>query len=134
MIVMSNRRKGLGRGLDALLGESGGADGAGTDDLRDLPLDQLEGGRYQPRREFDPAALQTLAQSIRTQGVVQPIVVRTLPDGERYEIVAGERRWRAAQLAELETIPAIIREISDDRAVAVALIENIQREDLNPLE
>jgi len=131
---MSNRRKGLGRGLDALLGESGGADGAGADDLRDLPLDQLEGGRYQPRREFDPAALQTLAQSIRTQGVVQPIVVRTLPDGERYEIVAGERRWRAAQLAELETIPAIIREISDDRAVAVALIENIQREDLNPLE
>lgn len=131
---MSNRRKGLGRGLDALLGESAGGDGAGTDDLRDLPLDQLEGGRYQPRREFDPAALQTLAQSIRTQGVVQPIVVRSLPDGERYEIVAGERRWRAAQLAELETIPAIIREISDDRAVAVALIENIQREDLNPLE
>ena len=129
---MTNRRKGLGRGLDALLGES--AEGADADDLRDLPLDQLEGGRYQPRREFDPAALQTLAQSIRTQGVVQPIVVRTLPDGERYEIVAGERRWRAAQLAELETIPAIIREISDDRAVAVALIENIQREDLNPLE
>lgn len=132
---MTNRRKGLGRGLDALLGEAGAApDSAAADDLREVPLDQLEGGRYQPRREFDPAALQALAQSIRTQGVVQPIVVRALAETDRYEIIAGERRWRAAQLAELETIPAIIRDISDEMAVAVALIENIQREDLNPLE
>ncbi|RZU99531.1 ParB/RepB/Spo0J family partition protein [Spiribacter vilamensis] len=132
---MTNRRKGLGRGLDALLGEAGAAaDSAVADDLRELPLDQLEGGRYQPRREFDPAALQALAQSIRTQGVVQPIVVRAIPETDRYEIIAGERRWRAAQLAELETIPSIIRDISDEMAVAVALIENIQREDLNPLE
>ena len=132
---MTNRRRGLGRGLDALLGEAGATpDGTAADDLRELPLDQLEGGRYQPRREFDPAALQALAQSIRTQGVVQPIVVRAMQETEHYEIVAGERRWRAAQLAELETIPAIIRDIPDDMAVAVALIENIQREDLNPLE
>ena len=132
---MSNRRKGLGRGLDALLGESSDA-GAATaaDDLRELPLDQLEGGRYQPRREFDPAALQALAQSIRTQGVVQPIVVRGLAQTDRYEIIAGERRWPAAQRAGLATIPAIIRDVSDEMAVAVALIENIQREDLNPLE
>jgi len=132
---MSNRRRGLGRGLDALLGEATGETPAGPDaDLRDLPLDQLESGRYQPRREFDPAALQELAHSIRAQGVVQPIVVRPLPGAERYEIIAGERRWRAAQLAELEAIPAIIRDIPDEMAVAVALIENIQREDLNPLE
>mgnify|MGYP000013897845 CR=1 FL=1 len=132
---MSNRRRGLGRGLDALLGEAGGEHpGAGDAGLRDLPLDQLESGRYQPRREFDPAALQELAHSIRAQGVVQPIVVRPLPGGERFEIIAGERRWRAAQLAELEVIPALVRDIPDEMAVAVALIENIQREDLNPLE
>ncbi len=133
---MSQRRRGLGRGLDALLGESAGEAGSGAEaaDLRDLPLDALTSGRYQPRREFDPAALQELAHSIRAQGVVQPIVVRPLPDGEQYEIIAGERRWRAAQLAELEEIPAIVRDIPDEMAVAVALIENIQREDLNPLE
>jgi ParB family chromosome partitioning protein len=133
---MSQRRRGLGRGLDALLGESAGETGTAAEaaDLRDLPLDALTGGRYQPRREFDPAALQELAHSIRAQGVVQPIVVRPLPDGEQYEIIAGERRWRAAQLAELDEIPAIVRDIPDEMAVAVALIENIQREDLNPLE
>lgn len=133
---MSQRRRGLGRGLDALLGESAGEAGSGAEaaDLRDLPLDALTSGRYQPRREFDPAALQELAHSIRAQGVVQPIVVRPLPDGEQYEIIAGERRWRAAQLAELDEIPAIVRDIPDEMAVAVALIENIQREDLNPLE
>ncbi len=132
---MSNRRRGLGRGLDALLGEATGeAAGAGEANLRDLPVDQLESGRYQPRREFDPAALQELAHSIRAQGVVQPIVVRPLPGGGHYEIIAGERRWRAAQLAELAVIPAIVRDIPDEMAVAVALIENIQREDLNPLE
>jgi ParB family chromosome partitioning protein len=133
---MSQRRRGLGRGLDALLGDSAGAAGNAAEaaDLRDLPLDALTSGRYQPRREFDPAALQELAHSIRAQGVVQPIVVRPVPGGEQYEIIAGERRWRAAQLAELDEIPAIVRDIPDEMAVAVALIENIQREDLNPLE
>lgn len=132
---MSSRRRGLGRGLDALLGEaSDGTPASGAETLRELPLDQLESGRYQPRREFDPAALQELSRSIRAQGVVQPIVVRPLPGGERYEIIAGERRWRAAQLAELGQIPAIVREITDEMAMAIALIENIQREDLNPLE
>ena len=132
---MSNRRRGLGRGLDALLGEAGSETAtAGADGLRELPVEQLDSGRYQPRRAFDPAALQELARSIRAQGVVQPIVVRPLPGGERYEIIAGERRWRAAQLAELERIPALVRDIPDEMAVAVALIENIQREDLDPLE
>lgn len=132
---MSSRRRGLGRGLDALLGEAA-TGAAGQDDaaLTNLPLDQLESGRYQPRREFDPDALQALASSIRAQGVVQPIVVRPLPGDDQYEIIAGERRWRAAQLAGLSEIPAIVRDIPDEMAVAIALIENIQREDLNPLE
>lgn len=132
---MSSRRRGLGRGLDALLGEAATGT-AGQDDaaLTNLPLDQLESGRYQPRREFDPDALQALASSIRAQGVVQPIVVRPLPGDDQYEIIAGERRWRAAQLAGLSEIPAIVRDIPDEMAVAIALIENIQREDLNPLE
>ena len=131
---MNSRRRGLGRGLDALLGggeEPGEA--AERGELRKLPLDLLQRGRFQPRTEFDAEALRELADSIRAQGVVQPIVVRPLPEG-RYEIVAGERRWRAAQLAELAEIPALVREIPDEAAVAVALIENIQREDLNPLE
>lgn len=132
---MSSQKRGLGRGLDALLGEAKSADQSDTPmGLSQLPLDQLESGRYQPRREFDPTALQELAHSIRAQGVVQPIVVRPLPEPNRYEIIAGERRWRAAQLAELERIPALVRDIPDEMAVAVALIENIQREDLNPLE
>ncbi|PWG63378.1 ParB/RepB/Spo0J family partition protein [Spiribacter halobius] len=133
---MNSRRRGLGRGLDALLGgvPEDAAEAARRGELRELPLERLERGRYQPRREFDPAALQELAHSIRSQGVVQPIVVRPLPGGERFEIIAGERRWRAAQLAELETIPSLVRDIPDEAAIAVALIENIQREDLNPLE
>lgn len=128
------KKKGLGRGLDALLGMGGDIDNERLDDeLKTLPVEFLSRGRYQPRTEFDPAALQDLADSIRAQGVVQPIVVRPLgPD--RYEIVAGERRWRAAQLAGLAEIPALVRDIPDETAVAVALIENIQREDLNPLE
>lgn len=129
---MSSKRRGLGRGLDALLG----GDGDGPVDrgeLRRLPLDLLDRGRYQPRTDFDPAALQELADSIRAQGVVQPIVVRPQPAG-RYEIVAGERRWRAAQLAGLGDIPALVRDVPDEAAIAVALIENIQREDLSPLE
>jgi len=132
---MSNRRRGLGRGLDALLGspEDMAAEARDRGELRKLPVDLLQRGRFQPRNDFDQDAMQELADSIRAQGVVQPIVVRPLAGGQ-YEIVAGERRWRAAQLAELEDIPAIVRDIPDEAAIAVALIENIQREDLNPLE
>ncbi len=127
------RRKGLGRGLDALLKGSSilAADDVG--DLRALPLDVIEPGRYQPRTQFDETALEELAASIREQGLLQPIVVRPLRSGH-YEILAGERRWRACQLAGLEQIPALIRELQDQDALAIALIENIQREDLNALE
>jgi ParB family chromosome partitioning protein len=142
---MSAKRTGLGRGLDALLGDvemSAPAESAGernADGLASIAVDLLQRGAYQPRQDMRTDALEELAASIRTQGVVQPIVVRPLkqrdPSGApRYEIVAGERRWRAAQLAGLDTIPAIVREIPDSAAIAVALIENIQREDLNPLE
>lgn len=132
---MAAKKRGLGRGLDALLGgslEPDAAVAAASGELRDLELDALRAGRYQPRTAIDEAALESLAQSIRTQGILQPLVVRT--DGHGYEIVAGERRWRAARLAGLETVPAVVREIPDQVAMAVALIENIQREDLNPLE
>ena len=121
----------LGRGLDALLGAYEPA--AEKDELRQLPLDLLRRGKYQPRTHMDANALEELAASIKAQGVVQPIVVRSLPSGE-YEIVAGERRWRAAQLAGLESIPAVVRKVPDEAAIAIALIENIQREDLNPIE
>ncbi len=133
--MSAGKRRGLGRGLDALLGATADTASAGDDaSLRKLPVEYLQRGRYQPRTDFDPAALQELADSIRAQGVVQPIVVRPLGEENRYEIIAGERRWRAAQLAGLAEIPAIVREVPDEVAVAVALIENIQREDLNPLE
>ncbi|QIT57046.1 ParB/RepB/Spo0J family partition protein [Aquisalimonas sp. 2447] len=132
---MSPKKRGLGRGLDALLGASDSTDPDDPGVLRQLPVEWLERGRYQPRREMDPAALQELADSISAQGVVQPLVVRPLDDDDqRFEIIAGERRWRAAQLAGLGEVPAIVRDIPDEVAVAVALIENIQREDLNPLE
>ena len=154
---MATRKRGLGRGLDALLGsssqlaeprepvpvdESGSpAGGAGAEEtaaagerLVRLPLEQLQRGRYQPRRDMDPERLEELAVSIRAQGVMQPIVARPLAEPGRYEIIAGERRWRAAQLAGLERIPVIVREVADEAAVALALIENIQREDLNPVE
>ncbi len=135
---MTNKRRGLGRGLDALLKnvpeEPGTIQSAAEQgELRKIPLDLLQRGRYQPRSSFDPAALQELADSIRAQGVVQPIVVRPERDG-RYEIIAGERRWRAAQLAGMDAVPALVRDLPDEAVVAVALIENIQREDLNPLE
>ncbi|MDO9178802.1 MAG: ParB/RepB/Spo0J family partition protein [Agitococcus sp.] len=144
---MSTKKRGLGtgRGLDALLGavrqvreevaavESDTISPAILNSLQHLPLVQLQRGRYQPRRDMNPTALQELAESIKAQGIMQPIVVRVLGD-DRYEIIAGERRWRAAQMAGLDTIPAIIREINDDTAIAMALIENIQREDLNPME
>ena len=140
---MSARRRTLGRGLDALLStpdSSGAADGPSATavaGLHDLPVDLLERGRYQPRHDLRTESLEDLADSIRAQGVVQPIVVRPLAGAggaTRYEIIAGERRWRAAQLAGLQEIPAIVRDVPDEAAVAMALIENIQRENLNPLE
>ncbi len=129
---MSNKKPRLGRGLDALL-ESTVKPLAGKETLRNIPLDLLEHGKYQPRTHMDKQALADLAGSIRAQGVVQPIVARELKTGN-YEIIAGERRWRAAQMAGLETIPAIVRRVPDEAVIAIALIENIQREDLNPLE
>lgn len=139
---MAVKKKGLGRGLDALLGQMNpqvssedGKELAVVDqgELHRLPLDLIQRGRYQPRRDMDPAALEELAQSIRAQGVMQPIVVRPVASG-RYEIIAGERRWRASQQAGLDRIPALVREVPDEIAIAMALIENIQREDLNPIE
>ena len=141
---MNTKKRKLNRGLDALLGTDltkkapvGTAEASttspGDGDLRQLPLEFLQRGKYQPRIDFDEAALQELADSIKAQGVMQPIVVRSI-GADRYEIVAGERRWRASQLAALDTIPAIVRDISDETAIAMALIENIQRENLNPLE
>lgn len=128
-----NRKRGLGRGLDALLG---GVAMAGPptpgESLAQLPVEQLRRGRYQPRLRMDPEALAELAESIRTQGVVQPIVVRPL-EGD-YEIIAGERRWRAAQMAGLREVPCLVRQVPDQAAMAIALIENIQREDLNTME
>jgi len=131
-------RKRLGRGLDALLSSASGEQGdesaeAASSNLDELNISDIVRGRYQPRREFEQGALDELAASIRTQGVMQPIVVRPKPQGG-YELIAGERRWRAAQQAGLERIPAVIRDVSDEQASAMALIENIQREDLNPLE
>ncbi|MDE2259616.1 MAG: ParB/RepB/Spo0J family partition protein [Betaproteobacteria bacterium] len=125
------KHKGLGRGLDALLGADNPK--SGTRDLSTLPVQQLEPGKYQPRTRMDLASLQELSQSIKAQGVLQPILVRPVGDG-RYEIIAGERRWRASQLAGLLEVPVLVRPISDEAALAAALIENIQREDLNPLE
>ncbi len=137
---MAAKRRTLGRGLDALLStppgqRTRGGDGAHIGEvLRRLPVDLLRRGRYQPRLDMRPESLEELANSIRAQGVVQPIVVRPLSDETGYEIIAGERRWRAAQLAGLEEIPAVIRDVPDEAAVAMSLIENIQRENLNPLE
>lgn len=125
------RLKGLGRGLDALL--SGPDETVNRDALQSLPLDRIGSGRYQPRTRMDEAALTELAESIKAQGVMQPILVRPIAAG-RYEIVAGERRWRAAQRAGLTEIPALVRVVPDQTALALSLIENIQREDLNPLE
>ena len=137
-------KKRLGRGLDALLSKPGtpapetSADVApDRDGLREIPIDLLQRGQYQPRVDMRQDTLENLADSIRAQGVVQPIVVRPIPtegSEQRYEIVAGERRWRAAQMAGLANIPAVVREIPDESAIAMALIENIQRENLNPLE
>jgi ParB family chromosome partitioning protein len=133
--MMATRKRGLGRGLSELLG-SGVQDAEEVrqdERQRSLPIERLQPGRYQPRTQMDPARLQELADSIRAQGMIQPIVVRSVAR-DRYEIIAGERRWRAAQLAELRDVPVVVRDIDDHAALAMALIENIQREDLNPLE
>ena len=142
---MAQKRK-LNRGLEALLGSGllNGPQGKGTAaafggdaDLATspniLPLEKLQRGVFQPRREFDKEALQTLADSITAQGILQPVVVRPL-DAGRFEILSGERRWRAAQLAGLDSVPVIVKDVTDDAAIAIGLIENIQREDLNPVE
>ncbi|MEO8400890.1 MAG: ParB/RepB/Spo0J family partition protein [Gammaproteobacteria bacterium] len=134
---MMVKKRGLGKSLDALLVGSNSVVEAherqAKDKLSMLPIEMIQRGKYQPRNDMNPDALEDLANSIRSQGVIQPIVVRHLLGG-RYEIVAGERRWRASQLAGLNEIPAIIKDIPDDAAVAIALIENIQRENLNPIE
>jgi ParB family chromosome partitioning protein len=134
---MVTRKRGLGKGLDALLGQHAASDLAeltDRDELRHLPVDLLQRSPYQPRSDFKQESLQELADSIKAQGVVQPIVVRPLSKGEKFEIIAGERRWRAAQLAGLHEVPAVVRKLDDQSAMCLALIENIQREDLNPLE
>ncbi len=124
------KTKGLGRGLDALLA---GNEAPSSEQQRTLSVGSIQPGKYQPRTRMDPASLDELAASIRAQGLMQPILVRPVGD-ERYEIIAGERRWRAAQIAGLSEVPALLREIPDEAALAMALIENIQRENLNPLE
>jgi ParB family transcriptional regulator, chromosome partitioning protein len=125
------KAKGLGRGLDALLG--GGSDERPREALLTLPIARIRPGRYQPRTKMDQQALAELAASIRSQGLMQPLLVRPV-DRDRYELIAGERRWRAAQMAGLDEVPALVREVPDDAALAMALIENIQRENLNPME
>jgi ParB family chromosome partitioning protein len=129
---MNVKKRGLGRGLDALLGDVS-ANEHKPHALESLPIEYLQRGKYQPRKDINPEKLQDLANSIKAQGIIQPIVVRLLAP-HQYEIVAGERRWRAAQLAGLSEVPVVIKVIDDSSAMAIALIENIQREDLNPLE
>lgn len=131
--MATKKLKGLGRGLDALLGGDMMDAPAPANAPSALALSQLQAGKYQPRTRMDEGALNELAASIKTQGIMQPVLVRPIGDG-RYEIIAGERRFRAAQLAGLEDIPVLVRDVDDQAAAAMALIENIQREDLNPLE
>lgn len=140
---MTTKKRGLGRGLDALLGATGNAKTETSEttkstlsqdgSLTNVPVEFIQRGKYQPRMDIDPASLEELSASIKAQGVMQPIVIRPIK-ANHYEIIAGERRWRAAQMAGLDKVPAIIREVADEAAVAMALIENIQREDLNPIE
>ena len=149
---MSAKKRGLGRGLDALLSSSKptpsaskeqdtsnvteavkNAAGPNNSELQKLPIEFLHSGKYQPRKDMSEEALEELASSIRSQGIIQPIVVRPIAQNS-FEIIAGERRWRAAQIAKLETVPCIIKDVPDESAVAIALIENIQREDLNAME
>ncbi|MSR15274.1 MAG: ParB/RepB/Spo0J family partition protein [Gammaproteobacteria bacterium] len=131
------QKRALGRGLDALLGigaEKPDPGGKSSDALRIIPIDLIQRGRFQPRLSIKPEALQELADSIKAQGIVQPIVVRPLPDSDRFELIAGERRWRAAQIAGLHEMPAVVKSVPDRAVMSIALIENIQREQLNPLE
>ena len=139
---MATKRQSLGKGLDALLGMADDTDFDAFDaptsntadgQLLQLPVELLQRGKYQPRRDINAEALEDLANSIRSQGIMQPLVARQLADGQ-YEIIAGERRWRAAQQVGLDKVPVIVREVSDEAAIAMALIENIQREDLNAME
>ena len=142
---MSAKKRGLGRGLDALLATSANAaarhqaqldqlsENLEKGELRKLPIEFLRPGKYQPRKDMEPEALEELANSVKAQGIIQPIIVRPLEENS-YEIIAGERRWRAAQLAQLDTVPCIIKDVGDEAAIAIALIENIQREDLNAME
>ncbi|UJP04750.1 MAG: ParB/RepB/Spo0J family partition protein [Nitrosomonas sp.] len=125
------KQKGLGRGLDALLAGSG--TGIADDALQNLAITRLQPGKYQPRTNMDQTALAELAESIKAQGIMQPILVRPV-NGDQFEIIAGERRWRAAQLAGLSEVPVLVRQVTDESALAMSLIENIQRENLNPLE
>lgn len=130
---MVTKKRGLGRGLDALLADVEQDDEGLNDSLQYFPLDRIQPGKYQPRVDMSQQSLDELADSIRAQGLVQPIVIRPVEEG-RYEIIAGERRWRASKLAGLDTVPALVRDVSDRSAIAMALIENIQRENLNPME
>lgn len=132
---MAAKKRGLGKGLDALLGTTSAPSAVESQSsLHSLAVDLIQRGQYQPRKDFDNVALEELANSIKAQGMVQPIVVRKLPKQGTYEIIAGERRWRAAQLAGLHEVPVVIKDVSDQAAMCMALIENIQRQDLNPLE
>jgi ParB family chromosome partitioning protein len=129
---MIHKKRGLGRGLSELLGDVSPAPEK-TQDVQTLPIEFLQRGKYQPRKDMDPDKLRELADSILAQGIIQPIIVRKLHD-DKYEIIAGERRWRAAQLAEQSDVPVVVRDIDDRTVMAIALIENIQREDLSALE
>lgn len=130
---MAVKKRGLGRGLDALLTDVQHDEDSLDDSLQYFPLDMMQPGKYQPRVDMSQESLEELADSIKAQGLVQPIVVRPVDNG-RYEIIAGERRWRASKLAGLNTVPALVRDVTDRSAIAMALIENIQRENLNPME
>lgn len=136
---MSPKKRGLGRGLDALLATSQAGRSSDSElpekqaELQKIPVEFLQPGKYQPRKDMSSEALEDLASSIRSQGIIQPIVVRQISE-DKYEIIAGERRWRAAQIARLDVIPCLIKDVPDESAVAIALIENIQREDLNAME
>ncbi len=131
------KKRGLGRGLDALLGSEAKTAKSEPEDvsgkLQEVPIEWIQPGKYQPRKVMEDEALQELASSIKAQGIMQPIVLRTVSEN-KYEIIAGERRWRASQLAGMEKIPAVVKDVSDESAIAMSLIENIQREDLNPME
>ncbi|WP_445367527.1 ParB/RepB/Spo0J family partition protein [Methylomonas sp. BW4-1] len=130
---MIQKKRGLGRGLSELLGDVSAPVPEKSQDTQSLPIEFLQRGKYQPRKDMDPEKLKELSDSIAAQGIIQPIIVRKI-DSEKYEIIAGERRWRAAQLAELQDVPVLIKDLDDRSVMAIALIENIQREDLNALE